>query len=138
MNWDPLIDAARRAHVNAYAPYSGYRVGAAVRSTDSSIFAGSNVENRSFGATICAERIAIGHAVSSGSKQIDAVVVVTASDPPGPPCGMCLQVLVEFGTSDTPILLLSTSGARAEYKLKDFHPHPFELPEEGLGRHKSS
>ncbi len=138
MNWDPLIDAARLAYGNAYAPYSGYRVGAAVRSVDSSIFAGCNVENRSFGATICAERIAIGHAVSSGSKQIDAVVVLTGSEPPAPPCGMCLQVLVEFGSPDTPVLLLSTSGARREYKLRDFHPHPFELPEDGLGRQRST
>ena len=134
MNWDPMIEAARRAYENAYAPYSGFRVGAAVRSNDSSIFSGCNVENRSFGATICAERIAVGHAVTSGAGDLDAVVVVTSSEPPAPPCGMCLQVLVEFGKPDLPILVLSTQGARHEYRLQDLHPHPFELPEEGLGR----
>lgn len=138
MDWDPLIEAALQSRHRAYAPYSGYRVGAAVRAGAGLIFTGSNVENRSFGATICAERIAIGSAVSAGSTAIDALVVVTGSDPPAPPCGMCLQVIAEFAARELPILLVSVQGSRQEHRLEDFHPHPFELPEQGLGRYSGS
>lgn len=138
MDWDPLVDAATSSRNNAYAPYSGYHVGAAVRTGEGSIFTGSNVENRSFGATICAERNAIGQAVSAGSTEIEALVVVTSSNPPAPPCGICLQVMAEFATGKLPILLVSTEGSRREHLLEDFHPHPFELPDQGLGLHTGS
>ncbi|MEJ2085474.1 MAG: cytidine deaminase [Acidobacteriota bacterium] len=134
MDWDPLIEAAKGAFANAYAPYSGYRVGAAVATRGGSIYFGANVENRSFGATICAERIAIGQALSAGASELEALAVVTVSKPPASPCGMCLQVIAEFGSAELPILLVSLDGAREQYRLSDFHPHPFELPEQGLGR----
>ena len=134
MDWDPLIKAAKAAYDNAYAPYSGYQVGSALRTSDGTVHAGCNVENRSFGATICAERSAVTRAVGDGSLRVEAIVVITSSDPPGPPCGMCLQVLAEFSDPDLPILLISTSGTRQEHCLRDFHPHPFELPPDGLGR----
>ena len=133
MDWDPLVEAARSALENAYAPYSGFKVGAAILSPDSQIFVGCNVENRSFGSTVCDERIAVGSAVTAGVTKLEAVAVITDMNPPAPPCGMCLQVLVEFGRLDLPILLVSLNGDRVESRLGDFHPHPFELPEAGLG-----
>ena len=133
MDWDPLVEAASSALENSYAPYSGFKVGAAVLSPESQIFAGCNVENRSFGSTICAERTAIVNAVAAGVTKLEAVAVITDTDPPAPPCGMCLQVLVEFGRPDLPILLVNLRGVRVESRLSDFHPHPFKLPKGGLG-----
>jgi cytidine deaminase len=134
MNWDSLIAEAGRARERAYAPYSGFKVGSAVLTEDGSIHAGCNVENRSFGATICAERVAIGSAVAKGTQKLSAVVVITETRPPAPPCGLCLQVLTEFGEPDLPIMLVSTSGERVERRLADLHPQPFEIPVQGLGR----
>lgn len=134
MDWDTLIAEAGRARERAYAPYSGYRVGSALQTEDGSVFSGCNVENRSFGATVCAERVAIGSAVATGAERISAVVVITESRPPASPCGLCLQVLTEFGNPDLPILLVNTDGERLERRLADLHPHPFEMPVQGLGR----
>jgi cytidine deaminase len=97
-----LIDAARAAQARAYAPYSKFRVGAALQSQDGGIFAGCNVENASFGLTICAERAAICAAVSAGATRFRRAVVVSDVDPPAAPCGACRQVLAEFGL-DLPI-----------------------------------
>ena len=134
MNWDPLIEAASEVRDHAYSPYSGFMVGAAILAEDGSIHAGCNVENRSFGATICAERVAIGTLLAGGVRGLRAVVVVSDTDPPAPPCGLCLQVLSEFGERDLPVLLMNSHGTRQEYRLRDLSPHPFELPPQGLGR----
>ena len=134
MNWEELVAAASQARDRAYAPYSGFRVGAGLLTTDGTIYRGCNVENRSFGSTVCAERVAIGTAVASGSQGIAAVVVISDSQPPAAPCGLCLQVLTEFGDHDMPILLVNPQGERQEHRLRDLHPHPFEMPEQGLGR----
>ena len=92
-----LEKAARAVQKQAYVPYSGFRVGAALQTMDGSVFVGCNVENASYGLTMCAERVAIGAALSSGHTEMLRVVVVTDIDPPSAPCGACRQVLAEFG-----------------------------------------
>jgi cytidine deaminase len=91
-----LIGAARAAHKRAYAPYSHFRVGAAVLVSDGSIFSGCNIENASYGLTICAERTAVFQAVSAGKCEIEGVAVYTPTPEPTAPCGACRQVILEF------------------------------------------
>ncbi len=126
---DELIAAARKARASAYAPYSDYRVGAALATEDGRIFTGCNVENASYGATICAERMAIGAMVVSGASKPVACAIVTGGSKPGSPCGMCRQVLVEF-TRDMPIVLVAETDAgdvRRDETLADLMPDVFEL-----------
>jgi cytidine deaminase len=99
---DSVIAAARQVQTQAYAPYSNFRVGAALEASDGAVFVGCNVENASYGLTICAERAALFAAVSAGVRRFRRAVVVSNVDPPAAPCGACRQVLAEFGL-DLPI-----------------------------------
>ncbi len=103
--WNELAAAAVAARARAYAPYSGFFVGAAVRTRDGRIFSGANVENASYGLTLCAERSAIVQAVLAGGREIVAVAVSSGISPPATPCGMCRQTMAEFA-EDCEVLLL--------------------------------
>ena len=120
---DPLLEAARSVQARAYAPYSRYRVGAALETEDGRIYVGCNVENASYGLTNCAERVAVGAAVSGGQRRFRRLVVVTDSDPPAPPCGACRQVLVEFGSD----LVVESVGPHrsTRWVLRDLLPASF-------------
>ncbi len=120
---DSLISAARSAQARAYAPYSKFRVGAALEGVDGAVYLGCNVENASYGLTICAERAAVCAAVSAGATRFRRAVVVTEVDPPAAPCGACRQVLAEFGL-DLPI---DGVGPKAvvRWRLADLLPSAF-------------
>jgi cytidine deaminase len=108
----------------AYAPYSDFRVGAALVGADGSLFAGCNVENSAYPAGICAERSALAAAVAGGTRRFDLLVIVTEADEPTPPCGMCRQALVEFAPNLT-IVSYTKHGGEAEWSLASLLPHPF-------------
>lgn len=120
---DALITAARGAQTRAYAPYSHFRVGAALESTDGAVFLGCNVENASYGLTICAERAAVFAAVSAGVTRFRRAVVVSDVDPPAAPCGACRQVLAEFGL-DLPIEGVGLKTA-VKWRLSELLPSAF-------------
>ncbi len=119
-----LADAARAARGRAYAPYSRFRVGAAVRA-GGAIHSGCNVENASYGLTVCAERAAVAGAVAAGARRLEAVAVASGTTPPTPPCGMCLQTLAEFAGPDLPVLLVGARGAHVETTLGALLPSAF-------------
>lgn len=121
---DTLVEAALRARLRAYAPYSRFLVGAALLTEDGILVEGTNVENASYGLCICAERTAIAYAVSQGHTRIAAIAVATGSSPPSPPCGMCRQVIAEFAT-DAAIILVNPQGARTRTTLKRIFPGTF-------------
>jgi cytidine deaminase len=123
-----LIAAARQVRFRAHAPYSRFRVGAAVRDQQGRIHVGCNVENASYGLTICAERNAVAAAVAAGARRLTAVAVVTDSSPPSSPCGACRQVLAEFAPATAPVLLASPRGAaRVAHTVGELLPAAFEL-----------
>lgn len=118
---------ALKARLHSYSPYSKFKVGAAVQFKGASKpFAGCNIENASYGATVCAERVALwsGH-VAQGKKSVEFVVVVTAEKTPTVPCALCLQVLAEFSSDSTPIYLANLKGVQERVLLKDLLARPF-------------
>jgi cytidine deaminase len=122
-----LYEAAKKIQKNSYSPYSGYKVAAALLTDKNQIVAGINVENASYGGTICAERSAIVTAVGQGAKHIKSILVLTNSKTPWPPCGLCLQVMAEFMAPNTPVHLANQKGIKKTYKLKDLLPKAFKL-----------
>lgn len=120
-----LIEQAKKAMENAYAPYSGYKVGAAVKDCDGNIYTGCNIENASYGATLCGERMAIFKAVSEGSRKISVIAVTSQGSMPYP-CGMCRQVMTEFMDEDG-IILLEHKGNVESYTLKELMPYAFKF-----------
>ncbi len=125
---EPVIESmkrtARAALENAYCPYSGFQVGAAVLTKSGEILVGVNVENASFGLTICAERSAVFQAVARGLRELLAVVIVTSGDSPAPPCGACLQVLNEFGRT-IKIFSFDARDRVLKSTLAELLPHSF-------------
>lgn len=122
---DELIGLAREVKENAHAPYSGFRVGAALLARDGRVFTGVNVENASIGLSVCAERNAIARAVADGVTDFARLAIVTDStDEPTMPCGVCRQVIWEF-TRDLPIIIESTPGARVHTTIAELFPRPF-------------
>lgn len=133
-NWMPLRDAAIAVMNMAHAPYSQFRVGAALEATDGRLFVGCNIENASYPVTMCAERVALGSAVAAGAVEFRRLYLCADSRDPAPPCGMCRQALTEFALDDLPILSEGTSGSRVEWRLFDLLPARFRLdppPQEG-------
>jgi cytidine deaminase len=124
MGFAALLRAAKDARQHAYAPYSDFKVGAAVQA-GGAVHAGANVENASYGLTICAERAAVVSAVAAGARRLDAVAIASGTSPPTPPCGMCLQTLAEFGSPELPIALVGTRGERVDTTLGELLPHAF-------------
>lgn len=122
--WDRLAAAAMAVREHAYAPASRFFVGAAVLAADGRLFVGCNVENASYGLTICAERAAVCAAVAAGARHLLAVAIATGLDDPATPCGACRQVLAEFGR-DLQVLLVGNRGQRRQTTLAQLLPEPF-------------
>lgn len=120
-----LLAAARQALKRSYSPYSGFSVAAAVRTNDGRVFSGCNVENSSFGATVCAERVAIFKAVSEGASKITEVLVLTETERPWPPCGICRQVLSEFAAPAVLVTFTNGRGVERSMALEDLLPEAF-------------
>lgn len=120
-----LVSAARAARLHAVADYSGFRVGAALETADGTIVSGCNVENATYGLTMCAERVAMFKALSEGHRAFRRVAVVADTDAPTPPCGACRQILWEFG-GDLEVVLANLDRVTATFRLSALLPHPFD------------
>ncbi len=122
---DPLVDAAVRAREHAHAPFSKFKVGAALLGEDGQIYTGCNVENATYGLTVCAERVAVFKAVSEGVRKFRRIVVAADTNVLTPPCGACRQILWEF-CGDIEVILTNLQGKTESLRLKDLFPRPFD------------
>ena len=122
---ETLIDAARRAREHALASFSQFKVGAALETADGQIITGCNIENATYGLTLCAERVAMFKALSEGHLRFTRIAIVANTDQPTPPCGACRQILWEFG-GELEILLANLNAPRGRYQLRDLLPLPFD------------
>jgi cytidine deaminase len=122
---DPLVAAARAARERAVAPYSRFKVGAALVTAAGKIYGGCNVENASYGLTVCAERVALLKALSEGEREFTAIAVVADTDAPTPPCGPCRQLLWEY-CGNIPVTLANLTRVTGEHQLGDLLPLPFD------------
>lgn len=126
VDWDALLDAAVAARKSAHAPYSGYAVGAALVTKSGRVFAGCNVENASYGLTLCAERGAVAQMVAAGEREPIAIVVVTRGPTPAAPCGMCRQTLVEFAEDlDVRLVAEGAPSSTRTFRLSELLPEAF-------------
>ena len=123
---DLLLQKALEARENAYTPFSRFAVGAAILGKSGNIYTGCNIENSSYGLTICAERVALFKGVSEGEKTFKAIAIVADTEQPTPPCGACLQVLSEFQT-DLIVIMAALKGTRKIKKLSELLPEPFRV-----------
>ena len=122
---DQLVAAARAAREHAVARFSGFKVGAALETSDGTVVTGCNVENATYGLTVCAERIAMFKALSEGHRTFRRVAVVADTEAPTPPCGACRQILWEFG-GDLEVILANLKRETGRHQLKDLLPLPFD------------
>jgi cytidine deaminase len=121
-----LLEAATRYRANAVSKRSGFSVGAAIEDGNGRIWGGCNIENSTYGLTVCAERVAIWKAMSEGVRRFRAVAVVTGADSPTPPCGACRQILWEFA-GDVPVLMATADGQKKRFRLSELFPEPFDF-----------
>jgi cytidine deaminase len=121
-----LVEAALAARENAFAPYSKFKVGAALEDAEGRIHTGCNVENATYGLTVCAERVAVWKAVSEGVRQFRRIAIAADTDTLTPPCGACRQILWEF-CGDIEIVLANLRGKTETYRLKELFPKPFDV-----------
>jgi cytidine deaminase len=120
-----LIDAARKARLSAHAEFSHFKVGAALETADGAIVTGCNIENATYGLTICAERVAMFKALSEGHREFRRVAVVADTEAPTPPCGACRQILWEFG-GDLEVILANLKQETGRHRLSELFPLPFD------------
>lgn len=123
-NYKKMIELAQSAMENSYSPYSHFKVGACLKTVNGKYFVGTNIENSSYGASICAERSAISCAISSGEKNFEAIAIVSSCDDFCPPCGICRQVLSEFG-DNIKVVLAKSAQDYVVYTLSELLPHKF-------------
>jgi cytidine deaminase len=122
---ETLIAAARRAREHALASFSQFKVGAALETADGQIITGCNIENATYGLTLCAERVAMFKALSEGHLRFTRIAIVANTDQPTPPCGACRQILWEFG-GELEVLLADLNAPRGRFQLRDLLPLPFD------------
>lgn len=123
-----LDNEALKALQNSHSPYSQKKIGASLVLTNGRVFSGCNIENASYGGTVCAERVAIWKAISecSNKEKITEIVVASLEDQPWPPCGFCRQVMAEFSTENTVVRLINASGKEVTYRFADLFPEAFK------------
>lgn len=123
--WEQLFEAAKKVRERAHAPYSRFPVGAAVLYADGQVVSGCNVENSSYGLSVCAERGALAAGVAQGRDKPVAIAIVVDTPTPCPPCGMCRQVMLEFAPRELPVRSRNLKGDEARYTLGELLPHAF-------------
>lgn len=120
-----LVEAATKVRENAYAPFSEFKVGAALETDDGQIIVGSNVESASYGLTVCAERVAVWNAISQGKRKITKIAVVADTEDLTPPCGVCRQIIWEFG-GNIPVIFANLNGKVETVQMKELLPRAFD------------
>jgi cytidine deaminase len=122
---DPLLETAIRAREHAVAPFSRFRVGAALEAENGSVFTGCNIENASYGLTMCAERVALFKALSEGARRFTRIAIAADTESPTPPCGACRQLLWEF-CRDAQVVLVNLHGRSEHFAIRDLLPRAFD------------